>query len=117
MNASMDLQTNIKLWISSSLEKMPRGAKSRLAEHLGITPTQLYKMLNTAAGKEHRVIRADEYVKIAEFLGGAPDDMMPLSSIDESKKLLLSIYDNVSPELQRAILLMVKGLAEEKNKK
>lgn len=116
MNTDMDLQTNIKLWVSNSLEKMPRGAKTRLAAHLGITPTQLYKMLNTEAGKEHRVIRADEYVKIAEFFGETPDNLIQFFNADDSKKQLLSIYDSVSPEMQRSILAVVQALAGGQNK-
>lgn len=115
MNTDFDLQTNIKIWISKCLEEMPRGAKVRLAEHLGITPTQLYKMLNTEAGKEQRIIRADEYVKITAFLGKAPEHLMPFISGDENKIQLLSIYDNASPEIQSAILVVARVLASMHN--
>ncbi len=115
MNTDMDLQTLIKIWVNNCLEEMPRGAKTRLAEHLGITPTQLYKMLNTEAGKEQRVIRADEYVKITAFLGKAPDHLVPFISVDETKIQLLSIYDNASPETQSAILAVARALASMHN--
>lgn len=86
----MDLEDKIKLWVSEQLREMGRGAKARLAEHLDVTPTQVTKMLNTGAGKEHRVIRADELVKIVEFFGEFPKDLIQYSDNDDGKRQLVS---------------------------
>lgn len=112
----MNLQDKIKVWVKQQLAEMKHGSKKSLADFLDVTPTQLTKMLNTEPGKEHRVIRAEEFVKIAEFFGKTPDGLIPPLSNDDGKKQLLSIYDRVSPELQHAILAMVRALAEEKDK-
>lgn len=113
----MDLQDKIKIWIKQQLALMGHGSKKKFADFMGLTPTKVTRMLNTDVGKEHRIIRADEYIKIAEFFKKMPADLVPSFASDEGKKQLIAIYESVSPELQNAILVMVRALAEEKNKK
>lgn len=113
----MDIQDKIKIWVKEQLSAMPRGSKKKLADCLGITPTQATRLLNTEPGKERRSIRADDLVKITEFFGRLPDDLTLPDHMDNGKRQLITLYDSVSPELQRAILAMVQSLAQNKEHK
>ena len=113
----MDIQDKIKIWVKAQLMAMPRGAKKKFADYLEITPTQATRLLNTEPGKERRSIRADELVKITEFFGKLPDDLASPVHVDNGKQQLITLFDSVSPELQRAILAMVQSLAQNKERK
>ncbi|AQT47859.1 hypothetical protein [Bartonella choladocola] len=108
----MDLKNKIKLWVQGQLVTMPRGAKKKLADYLKITPTQLTRLLNLEAGKEPRSMQADEFLKIVEFFGKWPDNLMPSIFPDSRKQHLLAMFDSVSPEWQQAIIAMVEALVQ-----
>lgn len=91
---------------------MPRGTMKKLADFLKITPTQLTRLLNTEAGKEPRSMQADEFLKIVDFFGKWPDNLMPSIFPDSRKQHLLAIFDSVSPEWQQAIIAMVEALVQ-----
>ena len=108
----IDLENEIKLWVKDQIEPMPRGTMKKLADFLKITPTQLTRLLNTEAGKEPRSMQADEFLKIVDFFGKWPDNMMPSIFPDSRKQHLLAMFDSVSPEWQQAIIAMVEALVE-----
>lgn len=54
-------------WLRSQLEKAGRGARKRLAQHLGVSPNAITRMLNTDPGKEARDIRAAEMDQMRAF--------------------------------------------------
>lgn len=108
----MDLENEIKSWVKDQLVTMPRGAKKKLADYLKITPTQLTRLLNLEAGKEPRSMRVEEFVKIVEFFGQWPDNLMPSIFPDSRKQHLLAMFDSVSPEWQQAIIAMVEALVQ-----
>ncbi|MBI0002111.1 hypothetical protein H3S83_09770 [Bartonella sp. W8122] len=108
----MDIQNEIKLWVKDQLKPMPRGTMKKLADFLEITPTQLTRLLNTEAGKEPRSMQADEFLKIVDFFGKWPDNMMPSIFPVSRKQHLLAMFDSVSPEWQQAIIAMVEALVQ-----
>lgn len=108
----MDIQNDIKFWVKDQLKPMPRGTMKKLADFLKITPTQLTRLLNTEAGKEPRSMQADEFLKIVDFFGKWPDNLMPSIFPDSRKQHLLAIFDSVSPEWQQAIIAMVEALVQ-----
>ena len=112
MQNEMDIQNEIKLWVKDQIDPMPRGAKKKLADFLKITPTQLTRLLNLEAGKEPRSMQADEFLKIVEFFGQWPDNLMPSIFPDSRKQHLLAMFDSVSPEWQQAIIAMVEALVQ-----
>jgi len=108
----MDLKNDIKLWVKDQLVTMPRGTRKKLADYLKITPTQLTRLLNLEAGKEPRSMQADEFLKIVDFFGQWPDNLMPSIFPDSRKQHLLAMFDSVSPEWQQAIIAMVEALVQ-----
>ena len=108
----MDIQNDIKFWVKDQLKPMPRGTMKKLADFLKITPTQLTRLLNTEAGKEPRSMQADEFLKIVDFFGKWPDNLMPSIFPDSRKQHLLAMFDSVSPEWQQAIIAMVEALVQ-----
>ncbi|QHJ84455.1 MAG: hypothetical protein [Caudoviricetes sp.] len=112
MQNEMDIQNDIKFWVKDQIDPMPRGTKKKLADFLKITPTQLTRLLNLEAGKEPRSMQADEFLKIVEFFGKWPDNLMPSIFPDSRKQHLLAMFDSVSPEWQQAIIAMVEALVQ-----
>ena len=108
----MDLENKIKSWVKDQLVTMPRGTRKKLADFLEITPTQLTRLLNLEAGKEPRSMRVEEFLKIVEFFGKWPDNLMPSIFPDSRKRHLIAMFDAVSPEWQQAILAMVEALVQ-----
>ena len=98
--------------MKDQLVTMPRGAKKKLADYLKITPTQLTRLLNLEAGKEPRSMRVEEFVKIVEFFGKWPDNLTSSIFPDCRKQHLITMFDAVSPEWQRAIIAMVEALVQ-----
>lgn len=74
----------VREWLRKLLESAPRGTKSRLAEHLGVRPDVITRMLNNEAGKETREIRASEMVRIAEFFQVDPPISFVSSAFEPS---------------------------------
>lgn len=75
-NASMmDERRKIRDWLQAELDRKGHGAKGALARYLGIRSDAVSRMLNTEPGKELREIKAEELVKMSEFLGSAPPDL------------------------------------------
>lgn len=105
----MNIQNEIRSWISSQLENMGHGSKGKLAAHLGVRADAITRMLNTEPGKEARVIRADELVKIREFFNAAPPGL-ELSS-DEEDKEFFSLYGDATPEERAAAKAFLKTLS------
>ncbi|UGQ22180.1 XRE family transcriptional regulator [Brucella anthropi] len=100
----MSIKDEIIQWIAEQLEARGHGARGELADHLGLKPGMITRMLNKDPSKETRVIRADELVKISEFFGAPPpgiaDTMMEIDgeivrryhSLDEKKRAQLIGY-------------------------
>ena len=102
----MDIQKELKNWIASELKDRGRGARGKLAEHLGVRPDAITRMLNTDPDKEARLIRADELVKISEFLGAAPPGI-GISDLDFLQK-----YNSATPETKNELKRYLKYLTE-----
>ncbi|WP_039759045.1 hypothetical protein, partial [Bartonella queenslandensis] len=63
----------LKAWLNEQLAKNGHGSKKMLAKHLGVLPSTLSSMLNNSENSEKnkpkpRSIRADELIKIIDFL-------------------------------------------------
>lgn len=99
----MAIKDDIIQWISNQLAARGHGAKGQLAEHLGVRPDVITRMLTTDAEKETRVIRADELVKISEFFGSPPPGIantIPKADA-EFARLYNSADDALKSELKR----------------
>jgi len=107
----MDIQNEIRRWIAGQLQKAGHGSKGRLALHLGVRADAITRMLNTGPGKETRVIRADELVKIQEFFGSTPPRMNPT---DEQE--FFTLYEAASPDEREAVKAFLKTLSGAKRK-
>lgn len=59
-------------WLIAQLREAPRGAKSRLAEHLGLEPSMISRMIQTSPDKEMREIGPLELTKMIEFFAASP---------------------------------------------
>lgn len=110
----MDIQNEIRAWISSELEKMGRGSKGKLAAHLGVRPDAITRMLNTAPDKEARFIRADELVKLRDFFGAVPPGMEPHQTEKEDE--FFTLYDSATEEEREAVKAFLKTLSASRKK-
>ena len=75
-------------------------------------PYPINALLNVEHGKEPRSMQADEFLKIVEFFGKWPDNLMPSIFPDCRKQHLITMFDAVSPEWQQAIIAMVEALVQ-----
>lgn len=66
-----DLQEQQRIWLAEQLAKRGRGARSALAEHLGIRNDAITRMTNVGR-KQERNITLAELVGMAEFFGAEP---------------------------------------------
>ncbi|MGW6778998.1 hypothetical protein ACWF50_13255 [Brucella pseudogrignonensis] len=110
----MDIQNEIRNWISAQLEKMGHGAKGKLAAHLGVRPDAITRMLNNSPDKEARVIRADELVKIGVFFGATPPGLSAHPGDEDAE--FFNLYDNATPEERAAALAFLKTLSSSRRK-
>lgn len=69
MNTLADKQ---RRWLSEQLERMGRGARSGLANHLNVRPDAITRMTNLSNSKETREISLEELVGMAEFFKEEP---------------------------------------------
>lgn len=60
----------IRTWLKDQLARAGRGAKSRLAQHLGIRPEAVSRMISEDG--EFRDLKASELVRIAVFFNTSP---------------------------------------------
>jgi phage repressor protein C with HTH and peptisase S24 domain len=66
-----DPQREMRMWLAEELQKMGHGARSRLAEFLGVRTDAITRMTNLDPRKESREIRAHEYERMKEFFHAA----------------------------------------------
>ncbi len=69
-----ETQEKIRDWLNAELAKMGRGAKSKLAAHLGGRNDAISRMLNEEPTKETREITAHELVGMVSFFKTTPDE-------------------------------------------
>lgn len=67
--AMRNTRDDLRDWLQHQLERYGRGAKTRLAEHLGVGADVITRMLNKDPEKESREIKASEVIQISDFFG------------------------------------------------
>lgn len=109
----MDIQEKIRQWISLKLSERGHGSRGELASHLGVRPDVVTRMLNSQPGKETRVIRAQELIKISEFFGETPPGLDVSNSNDDN---FIEIYRHSDSETKIALQSYLKFLLDTKSK-
>lgn len=68
----MDYRQAHRAWLRAKLDERGRGARAKLAAHLGVPPSVVTRMISSEPGKEDRDIKSFELARIAEFFGEWP---------------------------------------------
>ncbi|MEW9304511.1 S24 family peptidase [Labrys neptuniae] len=77
-------QDQLRAWLATMLGKAGHGAKTKLANHLGLTQAQITRMSRTDPGKETRDINVNELPAIVAFFGEAPPGYEMPASTDQA---------------------------------
>ncbi|AQX19247.1 MULTISPECIES: transcriptional regulator [Bartonella] len=91
----------LRLWLNEQLAKKGHGSKKMLAEHLGILPSTLTSILNNSG--TNRSIKADELIKIINFVGEIPPFLIKGSG------QFVSLFYQANPEVQQAVLTILQN--------
>ncbi|OPB29549.1 transcriptional regulator [Bartonella sp. WD12.1] len=91
----------LRLWLNEQLAKKGHGSKKMLAEHLGILPSTLTSILNSSGA--NRSIKADELIKIINFVGEIPPFLIKGSG------QFVSLFYQANPEVQQAVLTILQN--------
>lgn len=67
-----DPQHEFRVWLAEQMKAAGRGVRQKLAEHLGIRPDAISRMVTLDPTKESREIKAHELTAIRDFFG-VPD--------------------------------------------
>jgi phage repressor protein C with HTH and peptisase S24 domain len=72
-----DNRAEIRAWLRTELQKAPYGTKTKLADHVGLRPDMITRIINEEPGKETRDVKAHELALMVEFFGTAPRGYLP----------------------------------------
>ncbi|CAL77384.1 hypothetical protein; putative LexA, SOS-response transcriptional repressor domain fragment [Bradyrhizobium sp. ORS 278] len=94
-----DLQLQQRRWLSEQLKARGRGARSALANHLGIRTDAISRMTNLDGAKENREISLAELIGMAEFFEDEPP------GLKEARSKAKDIRDRTEAKITRVPLL------------
>ncbi|GAA4668017.1 XRE family transcriptional regulator [Bartonella pachyuromydis] len=98
----------LRLWLNEQLVKKGHGSKKMLAEHLGILPSTLTSILNNSG--TNRSIKADELIKIINFIGEVPPFLI------KGCGQFVSLFYQAKPEVQQAVLTILQNSGQSDKK-
>ena len=85
MPPTMVSDQDVRQWLQQRLQKMGRGAQTRLADYLGLTPTKITRMLNATG--EQRAASASELLNAIAFFGTAEDLPGPAGDLATTRQI------------------------------